>query len=661
MNTLRQIRVSLVEVAMIIVLIGAGMLYLAYRPPIVVDDAPITYRYAENLAHGLGFVYNAGEQIIGTTTPLYTLILAVLRVIGFSIPGASQVIGFSSSLATIYLIFLLGRKLDSPFVGLLAALLVALNWWSIIFAMGGMETPLYALLIVAALYSYDPERPTAGIILAALCVWMRLDGAIVGAALLGSAALSRRRIPWRQAALYALLIMPWFVFSLLYTGSVFPHSLTGKQGHAAARLLFSWENMWIWNRTFFDEPFSRLILIPLSAPLIIGQNKTQYQKWQPLLLWFGGYLVAYFVVRIEEYQWYLVPPTIILCLFIALGAKALIGLAAEAAAHAPNQSSQARSFMRGGLVVFLVMNFYNGLNVRVQGYNDYLNDFESARLQIGDWAAQRPNICPSMYIGAIGHIGYQALNTYILDGAGLVSNLPADETTLQARLQTRQIACYVGINGWNGQTAFDPAEKDWFLNTFSLALSVPINNTPYQYELWTRIDNLKKGYSTWYERQNNLDTLPSPHQIESTPLVWAGGAPLNDVRPTNWEVFGVSFDALLIHPYYEGIPAEVPMTVSTLLRPEWAGKRLVFLAAMAPWAKERQSDGVSLNLDFGADQPLAVSRPVLIDPQAEDWTLIIVEVPQEIRGKVLRVTVTPGKDPFNDHTLIAFIGVVSNP
>jgi hypothetical protein len=34
-----------------------------------VDDAFITFRYAENLAAGNGFVYNLGEKVLGTTTP----------------------------------------------------------------------------------------------------------------------------------------------------------------------------------------------------------------------------------------------------------------------------------------------------------------------------------------------------------------------------------------------------------------------------------------------------------------------------------------------------------------------------------------------------------------------------------------------------------------
>ncbi|HET9481188.1 MAG TPA: hypothetical protein VFP98_05475, partial [Candidatus Polarisedimenticolia bacterium] len=42
---------------------------------ITLEDALITFRYAANLAEGLGFVYNAGERVLGTTTPLFTLLL----------------------------------------------------------------------------------------------------------------------------------------------------------------------------------------------------------------------------------------------------------------------------------------------------------------------------------------------------------------------------------------------------------------------------------------------------------------------------------------------------------------------------------------------------------------------------------------------------------
>src|SRR5437762_13129041 len=47
------------------------------------DDAYTTLRYAANLANGSGFVYNPGERVWGTTTPLFTLLLAVVgRLVG---------------------------------------------------------------------------------------------------------------------------------------------------------------------------------------------------------------------------------------------------------------------------------------------------------------------------------------------------------------------------------------------------------------------------------------------------------------------------------------------------------------------------------------------------------------------------------------------------
>src|SRR5579863_2592687 len=49
------------------------------------EDALISMRYARNIASGLGFVYNRGEHVLGTSTPLWTLINALyLRLFGAS-------------------------------------------------------------------------------------------------------------------------------------------------------------------------------------------------------------------------------------------------------------------------------------------------------------------------------------------------------------------------------------------------------------------------------------------------------------------------------------------------------------------------------------------------------------------------------------------------
>ena len=57
-----------------------------------IDDFFITHRYAWNLAHGYGFVFNPGERVFGTTAPgLGLLLAAVSRLSGLSVPAAATV------------------------------------------------------------------------------------------------------------------------------------------------------------------------------------------------------------------------------------------------------------------------------------------------------------------------------------------------------------------------------------------------------------------------------------------------------------------------------------------------------------------------------------------------------------------------------------------
>src|SRR2546421_6511798 len=52
--------------------------------PQVIDDAYITFRYARNLADGLGLVYNPGEWVLGTTAPLWAILLGAGYRLGFT-------------------------------------------------------------------------------------------------------------------------------------------------------------------------------------------------------------------------------------------------------------------------------------------------------------------------------------------------------------------------------------------------------------------------------------------------------------------------------------------------------------------------------------------------------------------------------------------------
>jgi arabinofuranosyltransferase len=99
----------------------AVRIYSADQP--VSDDAFITYRYAENLAGGHGFVFSRGAAPVqGTTTPLYTALLALGARLGADIPALSLVLGATALAAAAGLVVLLARDLGALAAGVAAAL-----------------------------------------------------------------------------------------------------------------------------------------------------------------------------------------------------------------------------------------------------------------------------------------------------------------------------------------------------------------------------------------------------------------------------------------------------------------------------------------------------------------------------------------------------------
>src|SRR5205085_9404022 len=81
--------------------------------PRTIDDAFITFRYARNLVSGSGFVFNTGQRVLGTTTPLYTILLASLAWITRSgnYPWLALLVNALADAVTCLLLVVLGERL----------------------------------------------------------------------------------------------------------------------------------------------------------------------------------------------------------------------------------------------------------------------------------------------------------------------------------------------------------------------------------------------------------------------------------------------------------------------------------------------------------------------------------------------------------------------
>src|SRR2546422_3934340 len=65
-----------------------------------IDDAFINFRFAENLAGGLGPVFNAGERVEGYTTPAWVFLLAGLHRLGAPPPAGARGLRLAPAPAT---------------------------------------------------------------------------------------------------------------------------------------------------------------------------------------------------------------------------------------------------------------------------------------------------------------------------------------------------------------------------------------------------------------------------------------------------------------------------------------------------------------------------------------------------------------------------------
>jgi len=118
----------------------------------------------------------------------------------------------------------------------LAGALLATSSWTALWALAGLETPLFAFALVAAVVAYQFDRRSAAAALMLLAALTRVEG--VGFGLAFVVVLLRERGLSREVRRPLLILVPPFVAVLLarigYYGHVLPNSYTDKTGLSMA-------------------------------------------------------------------------------------------------------------------------------------------------------------------------------------------------------------------------------------------------------------------------------------------------------------------------------------------------------------------------------------------------------------------------------------------
>ena len=279
------------------------------------DDPYITYRYAVNLAHGAGFVYNTSERVLSTTTPLYTLVLAGAGLAGLDVPQTSNAIGCLSLALGGLAIWRLGQEWQAPLVGIGGLLLYPT--FPLAIATLGAETALYLALILFGFLACAREQLGRAAVLLALATLTRADGTLAVAAAGLFVLLVWRRWPWRALAIYCMVLAPWFVFAWLYFGALLPATLATKQqqGQMAISRGFL-DGLAAQAQAYWGIPLFRLHFVLAAVGLF--SLLARQRRWLLLPGWNVLYILAYMALGVSGYFWYYAP--------LVIGFVALAGL-----------------------------------------------------------------------------------------------------------------------------------------------------------------------------------------------------------------------------------------------------------------------------------------------------------------------------------------------
>lgn len=217
---------------------------------VIIDDPWISFHYARNLLEGNGLVLNPGERVEGYSNFLWVLLSAMPIRLGIDPLGAMQVVSWLCCAATFWLMALkLPWFEDREGGGFAGVFLLAGSFPFAVWAMGGLETSLYALLVllVAAFSAAVDDRRggwrtgiLAGLALAVASM-TRPEGAMFAAIPAGMLAWRARRgervAAGRLAlglAVFGALFGAYLGWRLSYYGHLLPNSATAKLGGGAA-------------------------------------------------------------------------------------------------------------------------------------------------------------------------------------------------------------------------------------------------------------------------------------------------------------------------------------------------------------------------------------------------------------------------------------------
>jgi hypothetical protein len=391
----RNVHILLAVVALTLVL-GLLAAFWEYTQ----DDVFITYAYSRNIALGNGFVFNPGEYVQGTTTPLYALLMAGIYRLTPDLLHVGN--GLSALFLLVGCAFAVSLPRRSPSRIGQAALVLTLITSPLIYVSFGMETLFYFALLMASFWLWARQRRVLAILAAAALTWTRADGLVLGATLCLIALWEARKE--RPIAGVA----PWFIFAWLYFGSPLPNTFGAKQEFLQG--LKFWTDGWNWWGSFYGNNPLTLLAVPF---ILIGLLQALRQPaLRVLALWAILYTAGYTALNVTAFWYYTALVGVLIVLAVVGG---------EYAMRQALRTQRIQPYRRVilGLCIGIVV-LTSVLSV-VRAWDFHAPPERVATYHLlGEWLAAHTPPESSVVVADLGIVGYYAQRRMI-DSFGLIT------------------------------------------------------------------------------------------------------------------------------------------------------------------------------------------------------------------------------------------------
>ena len=323
---MKQVRLKAV---VLVASVGASLFFSWFFAHVTIDDAYISYRYADNFVNGDGLTWNPSDDPVeGYSNFLWVIAAATLIKLSIPVVGGMKLFGLILSLANLFLIYKIAYRVTkselwSAVAVLFATVTPAWGFW----AVGGLENHLFMFYLYLGMYLLfrDLQSKTTPLFALAFAgaAMTRHEGAVLF--IFALVLLAARHFDFRArsitkeaairlltaALLFGAVYTPYFLWRVYYYGDFFPNTYYAKTAAGAGI-----PELWA-----FLKYFSPFLLMAIPSLLRIEDGFRVSPRKEHVYLWMIVLISALLLVNRDpvmgnyhRFFLHLIPFVYILCI-----------------------------------------------------------------------------------------------------------------------------------------------------------------------------------------------------------------------------------------------------------------------------------------------------------------------------------------------------------